>query len=170
MSFFPSTDVHNQMVHTLSTTGQWEALRLYLASRETGLSASARPYYPPPPPPPPDDYYRPPRATGIDWKKVVAFPFKAPHKKAPHSKHPMLFKMYVMEFNKHPERFTLSSEGHHSSDGRYYFSIKFFKEGIKGQRMYSNFHIFGRTDGYKFMCESVDILMGDENYVDAVVY
>ena len=164
MSFLPSTDIHNQMVTTLSTTGQWEALRLYLAS-EPGLSASARPYYPPPPPPP--EYY--PRATGIDWKKVLCYPFVAPHKKSPPSKHPLLFKMFRMEFNKHPERFTLSSEGHHSADGRYYFSVKYFKE-CGGSRIYANFHIYGRTDGYKFICESTDILMGEEMYVDAVVY
>lgn len=151
MSFFPNPEI----VSMLTASGQWDRLRSYMNTG--GLSASATPYYPA-------------RSLGVDWGYCVSLPFTRPTEKAPVSKHPVLFKMLKIEYEEHPERFVLSSEGHHGPDGRYYFSIKYDKNVGKSWA-YANLHVFGRTDGFKFLCDSIDILMGDyEIYENAVVF
>lgn len=155
MSFFPNPEI----VSMLTATGQWDTLRDYM-NTGSSLSSSAVPYYP-----------GKPRSIGIEWSKVLKIIFTLKWKKSPISKHFMLFKIFKTDYETHPERFTLSSEGHHSADGRYYFSVRYCKENSKGSFIVTNFHIYGRTEGFKFMCESVDILMGkDDIYTDAVVY
>ena len=149
-----SSSINPEVVSMLTSTGQYDLLRLYLTTGST----------PPPPPLPPTTY-----RNEINWDTVLRMPFIAPYKRTSESEHLILFKMFCLEFDEHPERFTIASVGHFDYDGRYYFSIKYYKE-YNEQRVNTVFHIYGHTKGKKFMCESVDIIMGLAKYTNAVVY
>ncbi len=111
------------------------------------------------------------RPVGIHWANVIYLAFNAKMERAPISKHSTLYKLLRLEYTSNPGLFTLTSEGHHSEDGRYYCSFIYHRKNENGHYASANLHIYGRDVGFKFVCESMDILMADgENYYDAVIF